>query len=210
MQTDIRHARKRRLRMHPGNLPACLACYLIAFGLPVLWQYAAIHWIYPWKLASTAPDVTAQLLRAMPLLDRWIDPVAAVSADGAFSLRYMLAAREEAWLGYLNISAAAAWLGTLIMQLLWRFTHRKPLFSARQNARAIRSCRLMLAVVWLMNIALAAGVWLSGVQHITGRTLWDYLVSFGVYPLLPLAAALVSRLAASPAISGKHAYFKRL
>jgi len=196
--------------MHGSNHIACLLCYLIAFAIPALWEYAAIRLIYPWKLASTAPDVAAHLLNAFPALGQWISPVAATAAGGAFSLREILAAREAVWLTALWTSAAAAWLVTLLIQLAWRVTHRQPVFSARQTARAIRSYRLTMAFLWLLNAGIAAGIWWFGVQHITGRTLWDYLVSFGIYLLNPLAAMLVSRLAASPAISGKHAFFKRL
>ena len=210
MPNDANRMRKRTLRMHGSNHIACVLCYLIAFVIPLLWEYAAIRLIFPWKLASTAPDVTAHLLNAFPALAKRLSPIAVQAAGSAFSLRDMLAAREAVWLRTLVLSALLAWLMTLLIQLLWRVTHRSTVFSARQTARAIRSYRLVMAVLWLMNTAAAAGVWYFGVQHITGRTLWDYLVSFGVFLLNPLAAALVSRLAASPAISGKHAFFKRL
>lgn len=210
MQNQDNRMRKRPLRMHGSSHLACLVCYLIAFSLPLLWQYAAIRLIYPWKLAATAPDVTSHLLAAFPFLDRWLSPMAVLTGGQPFSLREMLAAREQAWLTALGLSAAAAWGLTLLIQLAWRFTHRNPVFSARRTARAIRSYRFTMVILWALNAAIAAGVWLFGVQFITGRTLWDYLVSFGIYLLNPLAAAFVSRLAASPAISGKHAFFKRL
>jgi len=210
LQQDANRMRKRTLRMHGSNHIACLLCYLIAFAIPLAWELAAIRFLFPWKLASTAPDVTAHLLNAFPALDRWLSPIALPAAGGAFSLRDMLAAREDVWLKTLAASALTAWLITMLIQLLWRVTHRKSVFSARQTARAICSYRLTMVSVWALNAAFAAGIWWFGVQHITGRTLWDYLVSFGIYLLNPLAAMLVSRLAASPAISGKHAFFKRL
>ena len=210
LQTGSRRMRKRTLRMRSGNHVWCLLCYLIAFAIPLLWQYAAIRLIYPWKLASTAPDIAAHLLKAFPLLDGWLSPIAALTAENASALRETLAAREQVWLFALAACALVAWGLTLLLQLLWRFTHRSPILSARQTARAIRSYRIMMLAVWAFSVLLAAAVWLFGVQHIPGRTLWDYLVSFSVFALIPLSAAFVSRFAASPAISGRHGFFKRI
>ena len=196
--------------MRGSNHIACLFCYLVAFAIPALWEYAALALIYPRKLAFTAPDVAAQLLKTFPMLDRWLSPVDLSGVESAFSLKDLLLAREQAWLTALAASALAAWLFTLLLQLLWRFTHRSPLFTARRTWAAIRSYRMMILFVWLLNAAIAAGVWLFGAQFITGRTLWDYVVCFGIFPLLPLSAVFVSRFAASPAISGRHAFFKRI
>lgn len=209
MQNNVPRMRKRTLRMHSGNRAVCLICYA-AFLLPLLWQYAALRLLYPWKLASTAPDVCAQLVNTFPALSRWLSPVAVPAAGSAFDLRAMLAVREENWLTALALSALAAWSLTLLLQLIWRFTTRSAVFAARKTARAIHTYRLTMLMVWLLNAAIAAGVWYFGVQHITGRTLWDYVVSFGIYALNPLAAAFVCRFAASAAISGKHAFFKRI
>ncbi len=202
--------RKRSLRMRRGNHFACFLCYLIAFAIPALWQYAAIHFIYPWKLAATAPDLTAHLLDAFPFLGQWLSPVAALTSENAGALRNVLAVREQVWIFSLAACALAAWLLTLIIQLIWRFAHRSSIFSARQTNRAIRSYRITLLIIWALNAAAAVFLWKFGVQHILGRTLWDYLVSFSVFALIPLSAALVSRFAASPAISGRHGFFKRI
>lgn len=210
LQTGSRRMRKRSLRMRSGNHCWCLLCYLIAFAIPAAWQYAAIRLVYPWKLASTAPDLAAHLLAAFPFLGGWLSPVAALTAENASALREALAAREQVWLFALAACALAAWVLTLILQLLWRFMHRSPILSARQTTRAIRSYRMLMLAAWALNGAIAAAVWLFGVQHIPGRTLWDYGVSFGVFALIPLSAAFVSRFAASPAISGRHGFFKRI
>ncbi len=210
VQTVPIRMRKRSLRMHRSNHFACLICYLVAFAIPAVWQYAAIRLIYPWKLASTAPDIAGHLLEAFPFLGRWLAPFAALTAENAAALRDVLAAREQVWLFALAACALAAWLTTLIIQLIWRFAHRSPLFSSRQTSRAIRSYRVTLLLIWALNAAAAAFLWMYGVQHIAGRTLWDYLASFGVFALIPPSAAFVSRFAASPAISGRHAFFKRI
>lgn len=210
MQNESRRMRSRPLRMRSGNHLWCLLCYLIAFAVPLLWQFAALRLIYPYKLYATAPDVAAHLLDAFPKLENVLAPIAALTADQPSALMDVLAAREQVWLGVLTLTAAAAWLVTLLIQLLWRVFHRTPILSARATTRAVRSYRITMLLIWLVNAAAAGGLWLYGVQYIHGRTLWDYAVCFGVFVLLPLSAAVVSRLAASPMISGRHAFFKRI
>lgn len=68
----------------------------------------------------------------------------------------------------------------------------------------------MLLALCALNVAFAALVWFSGMRSIPGRNLWDALAYWGCYPLNVLAAAAVSRLAAPPVISGRHAFFRRL
>lgn len=210
MQPVHSRMRKRPLRMRRSNPIFCLLCYVIAFAVPLAWQAAAIRLIYPHKLAATAPDLAAHLLKTFPFLEKWLKPVTALTAEGSAALREVLAAREQVWLFALAACAAALWAVVLLIQLLWRFTHRSPLLGARQTSRAIRSYRLMMILLWTLCFAAGAALWLFGVRHIPGRTLWDYLVSFGVLALIPLSAAFVSRFAASSAISGKHAFFKRI
>lgn len=210
MPNDPRRVRQKLLRMRSGNHLWCLLCYLAAFAVPVLWQAAAIRLIYPFKLYGTAPDIAAHLINAFPFLAEPLSPVASFTAENVELLRQTIAARDQVWLAALVLCAAAAWGITLLIQLVWRFSHCSPISSARTVQRAIRSYRIMMLFVWLINAAIAAGVWLFGVQFIAGRTAWDYIVSFGVFLLIPLSAALVSRLAASPVISGKHAFFKRI
>lgn len=210
MLSDSRPARKRRLSIHTGSALARFLCYLTAFALPLCWQYAALVFIYPRKLAFTAPDAAAELVNAFSPLQTLLSPICARTAEGAYPLAQVLEAREQFWLFGLALCALAAWLLTLFIQLAWRFTHCRPLFSARLTSRAIRSYRLTLLIICALNAAVAAGIWFFGVRLIQGRTIWDYVVSFGVFALLPLAAAVVSRLAASPAISGRHAFFKRI
>ena len=200
MQSEPRRMRLKPLRMRANNHLWCVFCYAAAFALPLLWQYAALRLIYPYKLYATAPDAAAHVLSAFPALGKWLAPVAARTAENTDTLLSVLAAREQVWLNAL----------TLVIQLGWRFTHRSPVFSARATLRAIRDYRVTMLLIWLVNAAAAAGVWIFGVQFIQGRTLWDYAVSFGVFLLLPLCAAFVSRYAASPVISGKHAFFKRI
>ena len=210
MLSDSRLARRRPLAIRSGSTPARLLCYAVAFALPLGWQYVALALIYPRKLTFTAPNLAGHLADAVPFLQTSLAPLCARTAEGTLPLAQVLYNREQVWLSALALCALAAWALTLLFQLVWRFCHRKPLFTARLTTRAIRSYRLTMLVIAALNAAMAALVWFWGVRLIPGRTLWDYVVSFGIFALLPLSAAAVSRLAASPAISGRHAFFKRI
>ena len=65
-------------------------------------------------------------------------------------------------------------------------------------------------VIWAVNLAGAAALWLLGVQFVQGRTGWDYAIYFSPFLLNALAAVGCFRLAAPPVLSGKGAFFKRL
>ena len=135
------------------------------------------------------------------------DPHAPIAPE---ALRAALFSREQSWLWFLATCALAAWLITLAVQLLWRAGQRSAIQPARAARRAIRTYRLTLLWLCAVNAAFAAVVWLAGGRWIPGRTGWDLAAYFGCYALNVLAAAAVSRLAAPPAISGRHAFFKRL
>ena len=111
MQHDAN--RLRTLRMHGSNRLACLICYLVAFGIPAVWEWAALSLLYPRKLVFTAPDAAGQLLKVFPVLERWISPVGIPGAENAFSLREMLLAREQFWLTMLALCALTAWALTV-------------------------------------------------------------------------------------------------
>lgn len=199
--------KSRFVRLKATNRFKCLLCYLIGFTLTAAYQLAALA-IYPYTLAGTAPDAAARLLPALPALSRFFSSIPeTATAEG---LRAAQLLREQQWLRLLLVVFAAAWILTLLVQLIWRCAHRRPEQTALSTRRAIRAYRLTMLVIWLINAAFAAAIWLVGVRYISARTLWDYAVYFGAYVLMPLAAWMVSRLAAPPAISGKHAFFKRL
>ena len=201
------------VRLRWSNRVKCLVCYLVCFALPLLWQAAASLWIYPLKLTGTAPNVALHLQAALPFSPAPLDALArsgeAVAATPE-ALRAALFSREQSWLWFLAACALAAWLITLAVQLLWRAGRRSAIQPARAARRAIRTYRLTLLWLCAVNAAFAAVVWLAGVRWIPGRTGWDLAAYFGCYALNVLAAAAVSRLAAPPAISGRHAFFKRL
>ena len=193
MRTDIPRMR-RPMRIRFTNRFKCLVCYLIVFPLPLLWQMLALRWIYPYKLAGTAPELMEAL--------RFITPEDA-------SVHSLLAARDSNWLMLVFLCAIAAWALVLLLQLLWRFSRRKS-GGLRATQRAVHTYRLMMLLIWGVSLGAAALLWQFGVRLIEGRTLWDLIVYFVFYLLLPLPAAIVSRLAAPSMLSGKHAFFKRL
>lgn len=199
----------RPLRMSSSSHMRNLLCYGICFAVPVLWQLAALEWIYPWKLAATAPDAAASLARSVPVFARLLKPAVQAASAGE-TLQEVLLSREVVWHASLWLCLMAAWTVSLLLQLLWRVTHREALLGTRALRRAIFSYRFTTLLTAVVCAAAAWCVWRFGVQSIPGRTLWDYVVYFGAYPLIPLACICVSRLAASPVISGKHAFFKRL
>lgn len=191
----------------------CLLCYLICFSLPLLWQAAGIWVVYPYKLAGTAPDVAANLCAALPFA---ATNLAGAASRAAFSpnpdaaqLLAATAVREQHWFAFVGACAFAAWLLTLGIQLLWRFTHLNP-GTERATRRAICAYRLTLPVICAVNLVFAGAVWLFGVRAVFGCTAWDYLAYFGAYALNALAALCAFRLAAPAALSGRHAFFKRL
>ena len=193
MRTDIPRMR-RPMRIRFTNRFKCLVCYLIVFPLPLLWQALVLRWIYPYKLAGTAPE----LMEAF----RFLTP-------GDASVQILLAARESNWLMLVFLCAAAAWVLVLLLQLLWRFSRCKS-GGVRATQRGVHTYRLMMLLVWGVSLGCAALVWQFGVRLIAGRTLWDLIVYFVFYLILPLPAAIVSRLAAPSILSGRHAFFKRL
>ena len=203
----------RRSRLRYSNRTKVLLCYLAAFGLPVLWMLAGFFWGYPYKLAGSAPHIAETLLGLFPGQARLTAAASAAEtpAGAAPELwRLALRQREEQWLLFWAAVWAAAWLLTLLLQLGWRLRHSKPCFAARNTRRAIRDYRLTQTVIWAVNLAGAAALWLLGVQFVQGRTGWDYAIYFSPFLLNALAAVGCFRLAAPPILSGKGAFFKRL
>jgi len=206
--------RIKRLRLRTSGGIKPLLCYLICFALPLLWQYAGLWMVYPYKLAHTAPAIADTLLKLLPLQPAALEAAAMEAALPTASDPSLwsasLSLRDEHWQLYVAVCFVFAWAATLLIQLGWRIRHSKGLNAAKLCRHAKTSYRIQLFIIMLVNAAVALLVYLSGVQHIPGRTAWDYLVYFPAYLLNVLAAMLCFRLAAPPAISGKHAFFKRL
>lgn len=200
-----------------SNRCKCLLCYLLAFALPLLWLAAAVWFLYPCRLAGTAPNVAANLLSLCPGLEKLLPSLtqtaqlcAVPEGLGGQAFRVALVARERVWLAFTTGCALLVWGLTLLFQLGWRARFSSAVGAASQTGRAIRSYRLRMILLAGINGLMAALVWLAGVRFIGDRGLWDALTYFLPYPLHLLAAWLVFRLAAPAAISGRHGFFKRL
>ncbi len=206
--------KQKRLRLRITNRFKVLLCYLVSFAVPVLWHWAALWLVYPYKLIGTAPAIADTLLRLSPFQPEQLTSAAAAAGDpltgSPLGWTEALTARDLHWRLFLTACFAAAWLVTLVVQLIWRIRHSRAINAARVARRAKRSYRLWMLILLMLNAGMAWLVWLLGVSGIPGRTLWDYLAYFPPYLLNVLAALCCFRLAAPPSISGKHAFFKRL
>lgn len=211
-QKKTRHTA--RLRLRASNRFKVLLCYLVSFAVPLLWQWAGLWLVYPYKLANTAPPIADTVATLWPGLG---GSLGAMVQEAALPLEgdpgrwiAVLQLRDRHWILFLAVCFAALWLVTLLVQLVWRFRQRKGIHASRVADRARCSYRITMVVVLVLNAAMVLFIYLAGVQHIPGRNLWDWLVYFPAYGLNVLAAVAVSRLAAPAVISGKHAFFKRL
>lgn len=207
----------KRPRIRFSNRLKCLLCYLLAFSLPLLALWAGLGLIYPYRLAGTAPNVAQNALQWLPGLKTLfpaIDEMASLAAESSSpvpeALRQALARRETIWQLFIAVCGLAGWGMTLLLQLLWRIRFHRTVGAADRTRVAIRHYRLNLLLLLALNGGLAALIWGLGVRFIPGRTLWDYLAYFLPYGLNLLAAFWVFRLAAPPAISGRHGFFKRM
>lgn len=204
----------RRIRIRYSNKMKVFLCYVLTWSLALGIPMAGLVWVYPYKLIGTAPGIAENLITALPFL---AEPLrqsveAAKLADvmGAQAVGETLELRDLQWRAFVAATSAACWLVSLCMQLLWRGRYRHPLGVSRAARRAIRSYRLTLLMVLLWN-ALGGGLlYLLGIRFIGGRTAWDWAVYMNGFGLNVAAAFVCFRLAAPPAISGKHSFFKRL
>ncbi len=206
------NAARPKLKYH--NRTKVFLCYALAWGIALLLPYAGLLYLYPYKLAGTAPDITVTLSALPFLLPDSIRHVVTSSSLTAGiqggALYSALAAREMTWRAVVATLVATGWAVGLLWQLLWRVTYRHPRQAARATLHAVHSYRWSMFGIWLVNALLALGLYTVGVRLIPNRTAWDYILYFNGFILPPLAAWVCFRLAAPPAISGKHAFFKRL
>jgi hypothetical protein len=196
------------------NRTKVLLCYALAWGMALLLPWLGLTYLYPYKLAGTAPDLAAALAQlpfALPLpVQKALAATALTTGMQADALQAALAARDLVWRYVVFAFTVLGWLFSLLWQLLWRFRFARPKQGARAALRAVSAYRFAMLVIWAVNLLLALCVYLLGVSRIAERTVWDYLLYFGGFVLQPLAAMLCFRLAAPPALSGRHAFFRRL
>ncbi len=187
-------ARRKKPRYH--NRLRILLLFVLCWGVVAALIYAGLRWLYPIKLIGTAPDIAATVGQLWPWLG---DTLAGLSLP-----------RETLWCCVVGGVHALAILIDLLVLGLWRIRYMRPVHIARATWRARSGCKWTLLWLVVKDAALGLLLWLTGVQFISGRMGWDYIVYFGGFPLGWLAAALCLRMGAPAAISGRHAYFKRL
>jgi len=186
-----------------------LMCYALAWGLALLLPTLGLRYLYPYKLAGTAPALSQTITALLPEAAQGASVPLPPGAD-AQTLQAALNTRDLAWRYIVSGVTALAWALSLVWQLLWRVRFSHPGQAARAALRARRSYRLSMAGIWALNLLAAALLYLGGVRQIADRGLWDYLLYFTGFVLNPLAAMLCFRLAAPPSVSGRHAFFRRL
>ena len=114
-----------------SNRTKVLLCYLLAWGLALLLPAAALAYLYPYKLAGTAPDAL-QNFAWLPLPAVAREALAAGDAAlGRGDLLKALTARDLAWRYAAGGMAVLGWTLSLVMQLIWRSAYVRP----RQGAR---------------------------------------------------------------------------
>ena len=201
-----------KIRYH--NHGKVLLCYLLAWGLALLLPLLALLFLYPFKLAGTAPDLSAAFTRLPFALPEALQNALAASALPAnadiSALQAALTARDLLWRCTVGALTALGWLISLAWQLAWRARFSRPRQAARTALRAVRTYRLSMLGIIAVNLLLALIVFWVGVRWISQRTIWDVLTYFGGFLLFPLAAMACFRLAAPAALSGKRAFFRRL
>lgn len=203
MQVKVKYSNKTRV----------LLCYILVFGMALALPIAMLVWVYPYTLVGTAPDVAENLLQTLPGLRRWLGATAdAASIHGlsGTALGLALVARDLHWRVFVGSVFLLCWLLSLILQLLWRRSYRRPLMASRSTRRAVRSFRLMMLLVFVLNLLGGALVYFLGIRFISEKTFWDWALFAAGFLLNIVAAWICFRLAAPPAISGKHGFFIRL
>ncbi len=196
-----------RVKYH--NRIKVLLCYLLAWGLALAVPLAALLWVYPYKLAGSAPDLAAPfsaLAAALPAQAR----DALHTGDSGAALTASLIARDLLWRVSIGAAVAAVWLISLLIQLLWRARFSHPRHGVRSIQRAVTAYRLSMLLVLGVCAAGAGAVTLFGLRLVAAPTVWDTLICLCGFAVIPFAALVCFRLAAPPALSGKKAFFKRL
>ena len=95
-----------------------LLCYLLCWGIALLLPYLGLKYLYPYKLAGTAPAAATGLaFLPLPAVAREALALGQAAADRGL-LKQALAARDLAWRYTVGGLAALAWLLTLWPSLL--------------------------------------------------------------------------------------------
>ena len=201
-------------KMRHTNKTKVIFCYAILWSLAILVPLAGLWWVFPYKLVGTSPEIAKTVAEIVPGLQGVLaESIQAASfSEGmtAVELGDMIAARDLQWRVFVGGLAALLWIISLNVQLIWRSFYVRPVGVTKASFRAVRSYRLTMLCILALNAGGAFLVYAMGMQFITGRTLWDWLIYMNGFALNALAAFVCFRFAAPPAISGKYSFFKRL
>jgi len=188
--------------------------YLFSWSLAMLIPLAGLIWVYPYTLVGTGPALAEHIAAALPFTMGWLKGVIGeatmIEGMSAVSVAGALAARDLQWRFFLAACHLVCWLASLCLQLVWRGLYRRPLGVAAAARRALRTYRITLLMILLVNGLGALLVNFLGMRFIGGKNLWDWLITMNGFGLNLVAGWLCFRLGAPPAISGKHAFFRRL
>lgn len=204
----------RRMTTRYTNRTKVLLCYVAAWGLALALPTAGLLLLFPYTLVGTAPSVLENLSAALPGIAPRLEGLVRLTTlsqgMSAQALAHTLALRDQQWCLFVGGLQVFVWLASLLVQLGWRSLYRHPLHAARTACRAVRTYRLTLLGIFLLNALGGLAVYWLGLQFVAGKTAWDWLLTLNGFALTVLAAFLCFRLAAPPALSGKHSFFKRL
>lgn len=213
-QRSAQKGRRSKQRRRVAGAIKVLLCYLLCFGLALGLPLAGLQWIYPYRLVGTAPGIARHVMQVLPFLNKplldVVNKTTLMEGMAADEITGVLAMRDDVWRIFVALCLVIAWILSVLLQLLWRGAYRRPLQLSRVTHRAIRTYRMTLLGIVVLNVLAGLMVYVLGVRFIAGRTLWDWLLYMGGFFLIILAAWACFRFAAPPAISGKRAFFKRL
>ena len=212
---------KSMIHIHYHNRTKVLLIYLVCWGVAALVPLAGLWWLYPNKLAGSAPLLSQNLMEWMrqfpqlpflPFSDTLrgaLDTVLAGAAVQGDALEQYLAARDLIWQSVASLLGILAWALTLLFQLIWRVFSGRSALTQKKAKRAVHRYHLYMLFLWLLNGLFVAALHLVGMGAIRNFGVWDLLVYTNGYLLNLLAAILCFRNAAPSSISGRQAFFRR-
>lgn len=188
------------------NILAWLLVWLVAVALVL----AGWLLVYRYRLRYGAPDVMTHLRGLLPSMT-WL-PMGVAELEELSREGYMqaMATLESNWIGYglatLAISVGAAHAIWLIWNLLFRLAkapHRRSWLAYG----LFWVCMLCIAFV---NGVLAYVTYQVGYRHIADPVLWDMVVCFGGFVIVPCVSFFSFRWIAPLDISAPNGFFSGL
>ena len=123
------------LRVKYHNRTKVLLCYVLAWGLALLLPLLALVYLYPYKLAGSAPELGASLLALNVPLPQALRSALDSTGGGQAALGAAIAARDLVWRYVVGAAVALTWVLALLCQFLWRTGYMRPKSGARGARR---------------------------------------------------------------------------